>query len=469
MPSEALRHPPILGFRLGLWYGGFFVVGTLFLLALSYTLLAWSLRTRDHELVRLTLADYAALYEGGGLDGLRAGLLTEQRIARAPDLFVRVVGPGGEAIFLSSPRRWAPFDLGRLLSPMSTHEPTWSTLPARNDNAALEVAHLRFDDGTLLEVGISTKERFDTLSRFRRQLLLVALLTLAIGVGGGVLVTRWTLRPIRDLTRTATAIVQTGALGSRVPVRPTGETLDDLARLVNAMLDRIERLVAGIREALDNVAHDLRTPLMRVRAIAESAAESSPPGACRDALGGVLEETDQVSSTLDSLMDIAEAERGAMRLDRRVVPVMPIIADAVALYADLADERGVAIEASGGETLTAFVDRARTRQVLANLIDNAVKYTPGGGRVGVSASLEDGQVCLVVSDTGPGISADDLPRVWDRLYRGDQSRSERGLGLGLSLVKAIVEAHGGRVGVTSDPGHGARFTVWLPSTPPPAR
>jgi signal transduction histidine kinase len=156
-----------------------------------------------------------------------------------------------------------------------------------------------------------------------------------------------------------------------------------------------------------------------------------------------------------------------MRLVRQPVPLPALVADACDLYADLAEEKQIAIEVRV-PPLTVDVDEARVRQVLANLIDNAVKYTPGGGRVWIEARADGPSVVVEVGDTGIGIGEAELPRVWERLYRGDASRSARGLGLGLSLVKAIVEAHGGCVAVRSRPGQGSVFTVTLPAAQPRA-
>jgi signal transduction histidine kinase len=165
---------------------------------------------------------------------------------------------------------------------------------------------------------------------------------------------------------------------------------------------------------------------------------------------------------LNALMDISEAESGTMQLRREPVALAEVVARAIDLYRDVADAREVAVTANFSNDVVVNADRTRLEQVAANLIDNAVKYTPAGGRVDVEVAREGHSALLRVRDTGPGIPADELPRIFDRLFRGDTSRAERGLGLGLSLVKAIVEAHGGSVEVESDSGRGSVFTVRLP-------
>jgi signal transduction histidine kinase len=152
-----------------------------------------------------------------------------------------------------------------------------------------------------------------------------------------------------------------------------------------------------------------------------------------------------------------------MRLSREPLELSDVVRDAVSLYADVAEEKGVALETRCAPGVCVSADRNRMRQVVANLLDNAIKYTPAGGRVEVSTALDGGEAVLTVTDTGVGIPPGERPRIWDRLYRGDASRSERGLGLGLSLVKAVVEAHGGRVDALSSPGAGATFVVRLPA------
>ena len=249
----------------------------------------------------------------------------------------------------------------------------------------------------------------------------------------------------------------------RAPTTHTGDELDVLAALFNALLEKIKTLITGMQSSLDNVAHDLRTPLMRLRGIAETALRSEQsPEVLREALMDSLEESERIASMLNALMDISEADAGMMKLHLEDVNLLKLIKDVVELYHYVAEEKDIRIYTSCAKDLYLAVDPNRIRQVLANLLDNAVKYTPPEGRVDIEIFRKEYEIVITVRDTGIGIPPEELPKVWDRLYRGDKSRSERGLGLGLSLVKAIVEAHKGHVDVSSVPGGGSSFYIYLP-------
>jgi signal transduction histidine kinase len=430
------------GLRIALWYATLFVAGSIAIIFLTYYLTAASLTQRDRQIINAKLGEYAAAYRRGGIDALAATVRAEQ--STAPErLFVRVVDRGEEAIVLSNPDGWDP--------------------------STLETGSLRLRDGTLVVVGKSTEARQDLLSRFRAALGIVTLLIVVIALTGGVIVTRSATQPIRRLTNAFRRVIRTGRTDARVPVAGVAgreDALDELTTLFNAMLDKIEGLVTAMRGALDNVSHDLRTPLTRLRGTAEMAL-AGPPDAdrYREALADCVEESDRVLVMLNTLMDISEAESGAMQLQREPVALRDVVDRAVSLYRDVADAKGVELRhaAPGPAADVVKGDRTRLEQVAANLIDNAIKYTPAGGRVDIDVTRNNGAVLLRVKDTGPGIPPDELPRIWERLYRGDRSRTERGLGLGLSLVKAIVEAHGGEVAVTTEPGNGSVFEVRLPS------
>jgi len=424
------------GLRLGVWYATLFIAGSLAIVYLTYVLTSSSLAQRDRQIIDSKLGTYAAAYDNGGIEGLASVVRAEQQTA--PErLFVRVTDRfGAQATVVSQQEGW--------------------------DAATLETGRIRLSDGTLIEVGKSTELRDEVLSRFRAALGLVALSIVLIALTGGALATQSALRPIRQLIAAVQRIVTTGRTDERVSVGGTKDAIGELTVLFNAMLDRIERLVTSMRGALDNVSHDLRTPMTHLRGSAELALAGPPDiERYREALADCVEEADRVLVMLTTLMDISEAESGAIELHREPVSLADIVERAVDLYRDTAEVKGVALHARVQDNVVVNVDRVRFEQVAANLLDNAIKYTPAGGRVDISTGREGSHAVLRVSDSGIGIPAAELPRIWERLFRGDQSRTERGLGLGLSLVKAVVEAHGGTVTVESTPGRGSTFSVSL--------
>jgi signal transduction histidine kinase len=433
------------GLRIALWYATLFVVGSIAIVLLTYYLTAASLAERDQQIIRAKLGDYAAAYARGGVSDLAATVRAEQAVA--PErLFVRVVDRGVEAVVLSNPEGWSP--------------------------SSLETVSARLADGTLVQVGKSSEPRQDLLRRFRAVLGLVTLSIVLVALTGGWLATQSAIYPIRRLTQAVRRIIRTGRTDARVPVGDSDghgatDAIDELTVLFNAMLDKIEGLVTAMRAALDNVAHDLRTPLTHLRGTAELALAGEPDlHRYREALVECVEESDRVVVMLNALMDISEAESGTLPLRRQSIGLREIAVRAADLYKEVAEARGVDIHVDAADSPTGdpvvSADRTRLEQVAANLVDNAVKYSAEGGRVTVRVGRDNGNAVLEVSDTGQGIAATELPRIWDRLFRGDKSRSERGLGLGLSLVKAIVEAHGGTVHAESEEGRGSTFTVRLP-------
>ena len=424
------------GLRIALWYATLFVLGSIAIVSLTYYLTASSLAQRDHQIIAAKLGEYTTAYARGGVEGLAETVRAEQQTA--PErLFVRIVTRRSQALVLSNPEGWDP--------------------------SRLETAELRLPDGTIVQVGKSTEARDDLLARFRAALGLVTLTIVIVALTGGWLATQTAIYPIRRLTMAVRRIIRTGRTDQRVPAAGTGDALDELTVLFNAMLDKIEGLVSAMRGALDNVSHDLRTPLTRLRGTAEMAlAAPADIERYREALADCVEESDRVLVMLNTLMDISEAESGAMQLQREPVALTGIVTRAIDLYRDVAEAKGVTLVSEGSDPVSVNGDKTRLEQVAANLIDNAVKYTSAGGRVDVGVRRDGDRAIVEVRDTGIGIPSDELPRIWDRLFRGDTSRTERGLGLGLSFVKAIVEAHGGTVSVTSEAGHGSTFTVALP-------
>jgi len=289
---------------------------------------------------------------------------------------------------------------------------------------------------------------------------------LLLGLVGGLIFSHHAMQPIRQMVAAAKSIIQTGRLDARVPLRHSRDDLEEMSLLFNHVLDKNQSLIRGMRDSLDNVAHDLRTPMTRLRGIAEMALQQqaknpADPVPAREALADCVEESDRVLMMLRTLLDITEAEAGVMTLQCENVRINSLLDEITELYRYVAEEKNISLESHYSPACEAVVDPNRMRQVFANLLDNAIKYTPENGRITITAERHGPMLTIRFQDSGIGIPQEDLPKIWDRLFRGDRSRSQRGLGLGLSLVKAVVEAHQGEIIVESRPDEGSIFTLTL--------
>lgn len=456
-----LKNPRLLfkssSFRLITWYTVLFVLSSLVINIYIYTVISSFIYEQSRSEIKEDLGDLAEIYEQDGVEAFRKEVFEDEE----DPFLVRLVKTGDEAEILRVPKSWEDFDEKELDT--GTGDGEWA-YARKGGEDAYEITSLKLPDGSILQIGQTVAEREDLLERIRDHYLFAIIPIILIAYIGGLFIADRALNPIKQLINTLNSIVSRAKLDVRVQAGGEDKLNDELISLFNTMLDRIEALMNGMRSVLDNVAHDLRTPMTRLRGTAEMALQSPGNGeALREALSDCIEESERILIMLNTLMDVSEAETGAMKLNLEEMNVAPLIDDVVDLYGYVAEEKGVSVQAGFPDELYLTADRSRLRQVLANLLDNAIKYTPTGGRIDIEARRGEKEVEITVKDTGIGISEDELDNIWDRLYRGDKSRSQRGLGLGLSLVKAIIGAHKGRIEVMSKPGSGSVFSVHLPA------
>jgi heavy metal sensor kinase len=448
--------------KLSLLYALFFVVSSSGLFIIAYYLIDNLIEQQEREIVRDRIQEYRAWYGEGGLRALKARF--DQQSGSAKDIFfVRIVSPLNQVLFVSFPKEFKGVDDGQLGSTPRTEKELWLTIKDQAEKEAWTIGVAALPGGLKLQVGKSSTQAQELLSFFRTIFLIFSVPIFLLGVIGGGLLTFRAIRPIRHLIQTVRDILKTGKMSLRVPARGERGEMGELVSLFNQMLDKNDSLIQAMHDSLDNVAHDLRTPMTRLRGIAELALQDArDSNACREALADCMEESERVLTMLNALMDVAEAETGVMRLEKTAVSVPEIIDSIIDLYDVVAEDKGIRIQTNLPQELLIHADRTRLQQVIANLLDNAVKYSGEGTEIEISAWAEDTCAVISISDQGSGIPPGNINQIWDRLYRGDHSRSQRGLGLGLSFVQAIVHAHGGTVGVESEMNKGSRFTVRLP-------
>ncbi len=456
-----------LGFRLGMSYALIFgLVSSAGICALYVIIASHLMHEADSGLMdqKRALEHYAAFHD----DRVIQGKFIDEAGARGTSrVFYSLISPLGERLVSSDASAWQDmaWDTNWLVQAAAQGliftDLSFGRKKARVLTAA--VTPERF-----LQITISLKEETAFLAKVRAGAVIFVLAMGAAGIGAGILMARKALKGL-DAVTLAVRRVAGGDFKERVAVQGTGIEMMRLGRTYNQMADRIESLIREMTQVNDNIAHDLRSPVTRIRGLAEMAAgDPALPEQGMEALGSIVEECDRLVHLINTMLEISEAQTGLGDMTPGSMPASELISGTMEMFVPLAEENQVVLETVDGADFTVFGDLGKIQRALSNLVDNAIKYTPSGGQVRLSAALENKTARITVTDTGMGISPHALPRIFERFYRADQSRSLPGNGLGLSLAMAFAKAHNGTIEIHSVPGAGTTCTLSLPCPAPPS-
>lgn len=443
------RWPRSSTLRLGLLAAVAFFAGSLLLGGGMYLAVSALLLDDARQVIRADAGGLLELQREAGLQALATEIGERVEAPYDPDAVYALIASDGRLLgghFARLPHfaanaRWVEFVERR-----------------RDGERVRVVANLTpLPDGTRLLTGLRTRSQ----DRFLQLILdsAVGALLVASGIGAlfGWWIARWVATRLSGIDRIA-ARVGAGELGLRVSDDGSGDAFNRLARRFNAMLDRIEDLLAGVRHATDHIAHDLRTPLTRLRQRLESLRDA--PRIDGDDLQPAIDEADRLLGLSQSLLRLARIEAEPPATGAPRVALAELLGDAAELYQPVAAERDIRLRVTPRD-LGVHGDRDQLFQMLVNLLDNAIKYAPDGSEITLALVDDDAMACLTVEDRGPGIPAHERERVFDRFQRLEAHRGSPGAGLGLSLVRAIVLRHGGSIRL-DDAEPGLRVRVWLP-------
>ena len=384
------------------------------------------------------------------------------------DRFIRVTRQDGSRLYVSGPPKDQSFDPTQVpsLARFGAGDSSREEILSGQNGLLIGALHFQAPDGNrfLVEVGAPMTSIRVMLDRLRLQLLIGLPIVVLVAIGGGYLLIRRALAPVDAIALKAERITQHN-LSERLPVTNTGDELQRLSLSLNLMIARLEDAFVNSKRFVADASHELRTPLTILRGELETLAQEQTLAlSIRETLGSVLEEVERLANIVEGLFAISRLDAGEAQAEWVPFDLGELVANTADQMSLLAEDKHIKISVEVQQHLAIQGDRARLKQVIVNLLDNAIKYTPQNGSVQLRVKSENGHALLEVVDDGIGIPGEALPHIFERFFRVDKTRSREpgGAGLGLSIVKSICTAHGAEVQVQSQPGGGSQFQVKLP-------
>ncbi|NNG01497.1 MAG: HAMP domain-containing protein [Desulfobacteraceae bacterium] len=452
-----------LSVRLTLWYAVIFTVSAILVLAIFYRQVISIAMARVDEELAEEVREFADLYTDAGIDAVKMEMIEEIESDDENKIF-RLLSFSGQVLATSGLAAWGK----SLIPPPATaadvpdRNYTFKTMSDEDRESRTRWAMGKIGPNEIMQIGESLEDVEEYLDIFKKLMLMLLFPLILLSAAVGWFMARQSLSGVDQVTRTAEKITA-GDYGKRVRVEKRFNEIERLSNAFNQMVDRLQTLLQGMREMTDNIAHDLRSPLTRIRGIAEMTliGEQSEKKYQEMAVNTV-DECDNLIHMINTMLDITEAEAGIGELEFEEINLNSLIESACGLFHTIAGEKNIRLVANLPDLPAVRCDKSKLQRLFTNLLENAIKYTPENGRVAILVDHGDRCMNIRIEDTGIGISEEDLPKIFERFYRCDQSRTQGGVGLGLSLAKAIAERLGGSISVNSIFNQGSVFTLTVP-------
>ena len=457
-----------LAFRLTLWYAGIFALSSCLAFVFFYYLVIDVLREQTDDNLRRQLAAFSGIMQVDGITGVQQVAAMDALSGGDRKRLIRLLSRFGTEFTVGGRDYWQDVGVNAeaIRSLLTSGGPVIETVILGERKDSLRIIYGVIGPGVIMQLGHSLSGEIRLIAAFQRLFLTTIGIFCLLAAAIGWFLARRALSGVGGIAAAAREI-SGGDLQTRAPISGRQDEIDQLAGTLNHMLDRIQTLVRGIGEMSDNIAHDLKSPVTRIRGLAEiTLTTAQTDDDYQNMAASTIEECDRLLEMINAMLFISRTEAGVREVRPEAVDLNALVGDAVHLFETTAADKRLVLSFEAGPSATIRGDARMLQRMIANLLDNAIRYTPAAGRVSVViAPPSDQGIMIDFIDTGIGISGQDQDRIFERFYRCDPSRSESGSGLGLSLARAVARAHGGDITVRSGTGEGSTFSVTLPLQP----
>ena len=453
-----------LAFKLTIWYAGMVACLAVVAFFFFYFLIVTAMEKQVDQDLTSQAAGLSGLLSSRGIEAVQNAVVMESKAAGEKKIFFRLFSPSGQAFSSSNMAYWRhiQIDATAVQTLVSQQRRVLASVDVPGQGYRVRVLYDIIGPGIFIQLGQSMESLARLLETFGNMFVLTMTLLVMVAAGVGGVIARQALSGVGMVTRTARRISEGGDLSRRVLTAGHSDEIHQLAVTFNLMLDRIEALITGIRQMGDDIAHDLKSPITRIRGLAEVTLTTGSDMADYELMAAdTIDACDRLLTMINTMLTISKTEAGAEPMTRETIDMAALMADACDLFEPVAEENGLSFFQEAYPSCRVLGDRGKLQRMMANLLDNAMNYTEVGGSVRVAMGCPDGEagMDITITNSGPGIPPAELPRVFERFYRGDRSRSRTGAGLGLSLARAIARAHGGDITLTSDTVEGTTVCV----------